>query len=1040
MIQKKPSAWNRSRLKNMIIAAGILLVLIATTIITNLVVGFIGGQEEEESTLPVVDTALGESIYAGRPIAYKKFSSEQIQAVKVSYYEEVKNGDPVLKSYSAIRPSETDEFEFVYTDTNNVTKVYRPEMYYQDGTSYTDFYATENDGYNIYRLSYLLVAVSVLYFGEKMALPTATTDRDNMLDRYGLSMEERQSIYVEYINEKREVVKHLIHIGNKTIDGLGYYFTVSSPALNEIGDEIVDENGTTVFKMRDYIYCSSTTGFDYALNGFVSFLHSRLTAQGLAGDSSMEPYFTQNYQQWKNVIHENGPNNTCNPLENTCNHKTSWGNKVIVSGAEEEYIYMDYSDIFGTDLKYEKSGRYFQEGQFTVNLDKTANQKKLINVLLNKPDGEFDESVQVTLEGDTNWVMMDARYVYTIKAIEAILTENGADITTEGVAVGDARFIKVVYDYEYEYAPVKNPEHYQTDKDVKGVIDLSMIDEDNIPESLKKMFGTLKELKIGNLADQNLSVEQKQNVEGVIVDYTEETAYGYDVQYVITDIDVIYATDKDGWPTDQITKIDENSIVNFRYKLMHGTEVLSTGKNTVALASITDESGLNSKIKEALIGKELGEQSISVNDSVYREWISDFRTYTIDKIEYFIEQELVVSFEFVNASKRDPFYAESLFKNTLTNQNKIYALDSTATEYVVRLLGGISIDSNSSTSEGLKGLETVAVGLTPQNMLEKGLYANTIYYEIPRGIVPDLSVDGDYAFNNTLGFTLYISDVQSDGTRYVGSDMYDIIAKVDGSDFVFLDKNFVDYWAREAMAAVSYDEIYSMDVNFNMSDLKGSYTFKVNHHNKWIYGDKLLNYEPEGGGQAYDQIRIVTTVHNFNTATDSIYKQLVRERHKTDDLTEEELNKKNLSYSLTQVYKAAMGTEGEPMYNNDTYDGMNFKTLLSVIFNTYYTGTISATEQVAIKEMIEDKTLQPIMKMSFKIGKSGEEWYADTYEYTFYKIDDRRIMVKINTVGKEAEAVSDFYISPLAFKKIANGFVALLNGRNVVEDEGFADR
>ena len=1018
MIQKRPLASDKRRLKNMIIAAAILFVLIVTTIVTNICVGLMDGTEEGESTAPVVDTALGESVYAGRAIAYKKFSSSQIQEVTVKYYEDDKDNGPVVRYYTVKRPSELDEFEFYYTDTNGVSKVYRPEMFYKDGTSYTDFYATENDGYNIYRISYLFSAISVLYFGEKIELPKDETDRKNTLDRYGLSTEERQSIQVRYINEKREEVEHTIHIGDKTIDKQGYYFTVDD---------------------RDYIYSSSTTGFDYALNGFTSFLHSRLTAQGLAGDSTYEPYFTQDYKQWKNIFHRD---------ENNKDDKTAYGNKVIVSGAEEEYIYMDYSDIFGTDRTYENAGRYYQEGQFSVTLEKPLKPgekpSKLVSVLLNRPVGELDAPIQVTLEGDSNWVLMGARYKYTVKEIEAILTEDGADITTVGTPVGDARYIKIVYDYEYQDNPVDNPGSYRRDKDVKGVIDLEKIKSANIPDTMKAMMETLKGLKVGKLSEQGLSEEEEaslvESLTNVIVDYeyatydedgkllTDVTADEYEVTYVITDIDIIYATDEKGNITNQLTEITESSAVNFRYALMHGDEVLSTDKRTVWLGAVKDETGLDYQIKQALIGKGLGAQNIRVNESVFREWITDYRTYTIEEIEYFIEQKLVVSFEFVNASGRDPFYSESLFKNTLTDNNKIYALDSAATEYVVRLLGGISLESNSTTSEGLKGDETVAVGLTPQNLEKYGLYANTVYFEIPRGIEPSKKVDGDYVFNNTLGFTLYISDLQADGTRYVASDMYDIIVKIDGSRFNYLDKSFVEYWAREALASVPYEEISQVDFNFNMSDLKGSYRFEIQHKTYYIYGDQLLPYEPENGGQEFDQIRILARAYNLEASTDTLYKRVLTEQGGS-------------TLMLSALYRRVLGTEGTPMYGNDTYDGMNFKTLLSVIFNTYYTGVISKEDQAEIKAQINDaeNPLKPIMEMSFKIGRDGDEWYANTYKYSFYRVDERRIMVSIHTIGNEAEAVSDFYISPLAFKKIANGFVALLNGQTVIQDESFAD-
>lgn len=986
MIQKRQSAWNRGRIKNVIIASIILLVLIISVIVTNIVVGLIG-EDDDGTVLPVVDTAIGESIYAGRPIAYETFDTDQVQEVDVIYFENDKDEGQLLRNYSIRRPSKYEEFEFYYTDTNGIATAYRPEMFYKDGTSYTDFYASDgSSGYSIYKITYLLVAISVLYFDEKMELPTDLDERGKMLDRYGLASDERQSIHLSYIKGEGTVIEHTVHIGNKTIDGQGYYFTVDD---------------------RDYIYSSLTTSFDYALDGFTSFLHSRLTAQGLPMDSSQEPYFTQEYKQWKNTVHNDKDNK---------DDKTVFGSKVIFSGSEEEYVYADYADIFNVDMKELDPGLYGFTGQFTIKLDSSASSK-IRSILVGKPVGKLDESVSATLVGDTNWAKLGATYEYSIKEIEAILTD-GADITEEGTPVANARYIKVKYDYRISFVATSTNTIAYTETDVRGVIDLEKIDT-GIPEPINEMFKVLRGASVGVLSESEAQAAKAELV------YSEDTADKYGLKYVITDIDVIYEVDDNDKVTKYGTEVGENSVVNIRYALMHGTEVISSGKRTVDLRNIDEDDGVDYKIKQALIGKLLGTNYAieAYSDTIYREYISDYRTYTVDAIDYFITEELIASFEFVNASKRNPFYAESLFKNTLEDKNKIYALDSTATEYVVRVLGGISLESDSSTSEGLKGTETVAVGLTAKNMLKYGLYANTVYFELPRGIEGDKLVDGDYKFLDTLGFTLYISDLQPDGSRYIGSDMYDIIAKVDGTKFAFLDKSFVEYWARETLAAVSYEDIDAMDVEFFMSDFKGSYTFDVEHKTVWIYGDETLTAPPASGeGQEYDQIRLNVKAHDISSASDTLYKRMLLESGKSELM-------------LYSVYGKAMGVEGIPMFYRDTYGGMNYKTLLSVMFNTYFTGRFAPTdESTEQKDTIKKENL--LMRLSFVIDNDN---FRDTYYYEFYRADERRIMVRIYVHGESANAVSDFYVSPLAFKKIVGGFKSLLNGQTVVEDEGFVD-
>ena len=987
MIQKKQTAWKKKRLKHIIVASVLLFVLIASVIITNIVVGNIGS-DGTDSVVPEVDTELGESLYAGRPIAYESFDTEQVQEIAVKYFENDKDEGQLVRNYSIRRPSRYEEFEFYYTDTNGISKAYRPEMYYVDGTSYTDFYANDgSSGYDIYKITYLLVAMSVLYFEEKMPLPQDMDASAKMLDRYGLSSDERQSIYVSYIKGEGTVIEHTVHIGDKTIDGAGYYFTVDD---------------------RPYIYSSLTTSFDYALDGFTSFLHSRLTAQGLPMDSAQEPYFTQEYRQWKNTIHNNPDNK---------NDKTSYGSKVIFHGSEEEYVYADYADIFGVNMSELDVGLYSFTGQFTLKLDSTA-VGKLRNVLISRPVGKFDAPVSATIVGDTNWAKLGATYDYSVKRIEAILTDNGADITDAGTAVGDARYIKVVYDYKITFeASSTNIISYE-EKDVRGVIDLQKIDT-GIPEEINSVFKVLKSASVGELTD-----EQKAQAKASVT-YSEEVADIYDLKYVITDIDVIYAVDEN----DKVyyaEEIDENSVVNIRYELRHGSTVISSGKRTVDLSAIKEGDGADYSIKKALIGKKLGTNYAitAYTDSVYREFISDYRTYTVDAIDYFVTEELIVSFDFINASKRDAFYSDALFVNTLTNNNKIYALDSTASEYVVRVLGGISLESSSSTSEGLKGIETVAVGLTAENMLKYGLYANSIYFVLPRGIEEDKQKEGDYKFLSELAFNLYISDPQPDGTRYIGSDMYDIIAKVDGTKFAFLDMSFVEYWARETLASVSYEAITSMGLEFYMGDLYGKYTIDVTHTDVWIWGDQTLTAPPaDGNGQRYDQIRLKVKAHNINEATGSLYKDMLLERG-TDELM------------LYMVYGRTLGLEGIPMYYRDTYDGMNFKSLLSVIFNTYFTGTFDPTDESSEqKDVIKAGNI--LMKISFTVINPNDS--LSTYYYEFYRADERRIMVRIYEHGESENAVSDFYISPLAFKKIVAGYKALLNGETVVEDDPFGD-
>lgn len=973
-----------------VICSSVLVFLIIAYVAINAIIGAINNAPTNTDTpLPEIDSELGEEIYGKYAIAYGTFDQDAVQEINIKYFakDDEAEGGKVMKSYKMARPTKESEFVFEYKNSlGDEWRTYLPAISETNGFDYTDLYATESSsGYGIYKLSYLIVAVSVLYFDEKMQLPENPAEREKMLNRYGLGEEERQEITVHYYDKDGNLKWHTIYVGDLAIDGSGYYYMVDN---------------------RDVIYNSMGTNFDYALGGFEAFLHSRLTAEGLPMDAAREPYFTNSYKQWKNVIHRDDKNKS---------DTVAFGNTAIFSGIEEEYIYEDIS-------LFTKEGLYTYEGRFSFKLDRTA-PEKIRAALIGRPVGQLDSPTSFTIVGETNWALFGTEYNYKITGIEAILTD-GADITQEGAAVGDARYIKINYDYHY----FTSDNHQLGPYHAKAVVDLEKFDDVRKPDSelteeqkTKKTalsdviaaFEVLERASVGDLSE--LSAEDKEKL-SFALEYTKETADPYELKYIIKDIKVIYES------TENITYkevIDEKSVVNLKYALSRGDTIIEEKNITVNLAEIDEDDGANYKIKEALIGKKLGngQNIVAYTENLYREHFSDYRTYTVKDVEYFISEELVVSFGFVNASERNPFYGESLFENKLTDKNRVYALDSTACEYVVRLLGGISIDSSSTNSEGLVGIETVAVGLTERNMREYGLYANKIYFEIPRGIEDSEIKEGDYTFLDYLGFTLYISDINSDGTRYIASDMYDVVVKIDGSKFMFLDQSFVEFWARESLAMVSYEKIDKMTVDFNMTDLKGEYEFDVHHKDVWIINGEVIEVKPSTDTEKYDQIRLEVSLKDADEATDTLFKKELA-------LSGAE------SLYLYKVYAKANGISGVPMYFNDTMDGANFKSALEVIFKTNYMGRFdSADEQQSII-----KEENRLMSMSFTIE---DENFSDTYHYSFYRADDRRIMVSIYKQGEKMDTVSDFYITPFAFKKIAGAFVSLLNGQTVNGDLGY---
>lgn len=983
MITKVSKTLQKKRFYT-VIAASVLVFLILAYAIISIVLGAIEADNGADDD-PLPDIVEGvEDIYAGYAVAYPYIAESAIQSVDVKYYD-AEGGE---RFYSASRETEQGSFIFYYSDSNGNATEYRPTITEEAGFDYTSLYATDaSSGLSIPRLTYLMLAVGVLYFNDKIEMPSDEAERDAMINRYGLTEEKRQSIRVKYLEDGKEK-EHVIHIGDQTIDRTGYYYTVDD---------------------RSCIYKSRVTSFDYALDGFISLLHSRLVARGLVVDKTYEPYMTTDLKQWKNTLYNKVGN-------------------IITDGATVVFYGNSRLPVYEEELS-EYAGGYFvgQKNKITLELDKINKRNEHLNTALSGLPIRSGLSLSLVEINGTNWVNSGAQYSYKIKSVEGLFDgdeapytaypdiKTGSLVTVDGAPVSDFRYVLVNYDYS-----VTEDGKTNSYTNAHAVLDLENGDTGVFGELVEK----IKASSVGTLS---------QPIE-FNVTYDEGTSSSCKFEYVVLDINVIYEKDESG-NLKQVSKITGSSEVAIRYAIKINGETVSVESGKLSLSDIKEGDGMQYAIKQTLIGKtaETGANLTAYEEELPCEYFMDFIAYDIESLEYFVSHEIIVSLEFVNASQRDPFYSESLFKNTLTNKYSIYALDAMRAEAVTRLLGGINNDSSSTTSEGLVGKETVAIGLTPDNMLNYGLYANTIYFELPRGIEAVSGGNGidDYRFLDRLGFTLYISDLQPDGTRYVGSDMYDIIAVVDaGNEFDFLDKTFVEYWARETLAVVSYTEINDMKLDFYMSDLYGSYEFKINHEDKWVdESGSILNQPPVEDSEPFDFVTVFASITSpLDKTSDSLLKRSADLKIKDGELYAEDY----FGYiRMCKIYGRAMGVNGIPGLKTDTYGTANFKSVLNVIFNTSYTGRVSEQEQ------IEGAEREVLMRMSFKVNESDP---INRYVYEFRRLDDRRVMVtlyKENAAGVRQSEVSDFYVSTFAFKKIARSFTQFINGETVDGDVGY---
>ena len=953
-----------------VITSAALAALILAYVIISAVISATSGGGGGGAEPPEIIESIGESYSGTTKLAYPAFSNGEVEGLLVDSHK---------GAFDMYRSEDKQYFYFRYEDENGDMQLYMPDIVGAESEfDYTDLYATESDtGLNIYKLTYLLASVTSLSFDQRIALSSDEVERQKQLNLYGLGTDEKESIIVLSTDSEGKNTEHLIEIGDTLLAGVGYYFRVDG---------------------RDYVYTCNIDTFKYALGGFEAFLHSRVVAEGLEMDNAFEPYLTKDYQQWKNTVFSYDK-------EASVQAVVAANSKVVVTATAKSPIYNE-DNIDGD--KSESDG-YYKSKDIGIEFDLASfnalpRYNRLTSALVGRELGDYSDSRFLTTvvfdslevefgDGDS------AAYTYTVLAVESILTANGeyAEAGKSANDYTDAEMIRISYNYSID-GTAKNTVLRH------AVVSLS----DSAISAADR--AALSAAKIGE--EQNIVFS---------VNYDKATARQRGVKYVITDISLIYNVGEND-ALELATKVGETSIVTYRYCLMEGDRVVSaTDSATVDMSKLTEGNG--KKIHDLLLGKSAGkvEEGVAFEQISYLQSVMDFVTYDIKSVDLFVTKEKIVSFSFVNASNRDSFYGESLFVNTLPSASpyRNYALNASSCEKVVRYLGGINDDGSTDSSLGLMGTETVAVGLTPDIMKRYGLYANSIYFELPRGIQVETGADedevDDYESLSDLGFNIYVSDYnEEDGCRYAASDMYDVVVRIEDDGFDFLDMSFVDFWARRSLVMVSYTDIERVSLDLYMSDVYGSYTFDTQCDTIWISGGKHYT-EPVDGGTEYDFLT-VNVSKNGATSGNKLSQYLDADSLESIDLAD----------VYNKVAEEKTGIEQWLPIGHDTAGASYFKELLFVIYNTYYTGALSAEEQAAAK------TGPKLMSLSFTVDGSER----DTYTYDFYRLDDRRIMVSLYNPGYSNE-VSDFYVSTFAFKKIVSNFQRLMNGEEILPDVGY---
>ncbi len=1033
----------RNKQKQRIIFLSVLAVVIAALAVSVFFLSrALSNPEETEQTKgELIEILPEEGRNNSYPIAFPLVGEKDITIISI----ENEKGS----YFMAVPPnSSSSSFEFYFdADEEGNYTYYSPDILKNDdGMIYDDLYAkVTGDGYDrIPMLTYLVAAIRSPYFDYRIYLSDDSEKRDAELKVYGLTPDGaapadsesetsvRKAIHFWYTKEDGTLGEYVIEIGAHTVTGSGYYFRIGDGVTTKVdsdGDGTPDKSETQIV-YRDYIYVTGETNyFKYALLGIEAYINPVLIASGLGSDqhAMYAPYLTPDYRQWKTELHKLGslPSDSEGMKKVTDVFAT-------VDAYIPVYVFED-GLINGTVEKSEL-------GSYIFNLTELKNNKLypyLEGALLGK---EIGESVKQSVLYEKT-VAEGKKYRYTVTDIESVITMTGEN-NTVGTQVGDNRYIRVTYVlYEYnseteKYEEVKNITKVTTDEDgktkleyaslpVQGIIDLEYLKKIGVAEE------TINALNVvGDVGRVDIDVTYtKKNEAG------ESSGLAYrNMTYNLDAVLEIYEPeyDEEGKITsyERVNKLSDTSLVAFRYYYVADGKAESASIGYINMKADENESDherLN-KIRDAIKkwDKLVTKKPIEVlKENHYTDIASDFIFYVLNDISGFMTGEIVSAFRFVNVSERDPFYGESFYERT--EDYMLYAMSQDACDKVVKLLGGLT----DSSANGLAGLETVKVGITPEALEQYGCSANVVRYSLPRDLYVSVETAedeyDDYSWLRTLDFVLYISESVWDPDteswiKYVASEMYNIIVKVNADTFGFVDLDTVDFWARRNLILIDSKNVGQINVEFMMEDLKGRYQFLATHE----------PYTPSGAATEIDWMNIYPEkvgTSNFTTRFDEYVEYVGTLAQGHPD--------KEVYPSLEGFYNYLAG---EPASEDGESRGTGmFKELLKMLYYTNYMGTLTEEAQA------EALAGGPLMRFSVKLDDTYDS-NANTrkeYYYEFYRCDDSRVMVriyeKIGSTVAGGKFASDFYITSLAFEKIVSNFIGLLNGEILDANNPYPD-
>lgn len=959
----------KNKLKGRIIALAAFAVIIAALAVTAVLLSKKSKEPEAPAPAAPVEILDGEGRYLSYATAYPTITENAMMNI------EIKGGKG---HYMIARPDVNGSFRFVYYDEDGKEHIYYPDILMQEEDFlYDDLYAeVTGDGFDmIPLLTYLATALSNPYFDDRIYLVDDSSEepemtREEQLSVYGLGEDSDVKTTVKlfygetYTDEDGKTrfetnedgsVKlktHTIEIGSTTITGSGYYYRVDG---------------------RDYIYVAGEYNyFRYALLGVEEFIKPVLVAAGLDNNQHAlyAPYLTPSYKQWVNEVHESDPfSSDEDELRDVTRIVAQL--KSYMPGYTRE----NAEEIKDSYESYELGKDYmFDVTEYKDN----ALYPYFLAALSGKAQTDVGFSQSFLYESQ---IKEGSECVYKIKEIEAVITADAGDRASG--AVGDARYVKVIYelfvDGKQENIVFNTVSGADGKTEIKemfvpyhGILDLAALEAAGVDPSF------IRTLSVGELSEPLEVTVNYEGEDGAGELFRPITAEYY-VDEVLEIYEYVYNSEGDVVGTKQVNKIPENknSVVVYRFYRVFGGVVETAQIGTIDMKAAEGEENYEQKEKIRSVIRQMHTSGRTdavraYSENVYNDVMSDFITYDFSNVTAYVSSELVIGFSFVNASERDPFFGESFYEKS-EDTAMLYAVNQSSCETVVKLLGGIA---ETSKADGLSGSKTVKAGITHDALLEYGCYANSLLFRLPRDMyVSNETAEDeldDMGWMSTLDFMLYISEPQKDPesgemVRYVASEMYDVIVMISAEELGFVDLDPVEFWARRDLVLIDVGDILEFNIGFNMSDLKGMYSFEVEHNTVWINtatGEKHFGPKPlEGNYTSYDLVDVYTT-QTGETTVDTVLEKLLKEEGRWNEASG------SGAIHLSALYDYVAGDV--VFAGKDFLGTAMFRELMLMLFYTRYTGTLTDEEQASVLDPdgdgSGDDASEPIMTFGIKLN------------------------------------------------------------------------